>query len=93
MYAAAYGVPQTRPRFFIVANVPFYGAFKFPEPTHGFRTSKGQKDPVAQLLPRPARRRKLNDTLTLPVDLGLGTGLLETPTVEDTLSDLPYFDW
>ncbi|GJJ08788.1 hypothetical protein Clacol_003007 [Clathrus columnatus] len=93
MYALAYGVPQTRNRFFIVANHPSYGAFRFPAPTHGFRSSKGQKDLVDQLLPRPSTQQKLNGTLTVPIPLGLGTGLLGTATVEETLSDLPYFDW
>lgn len=93
MYALSYGVPQTRSRFFLVASRPSYGAFSFPEPTHGFKTSKGRKDPVGRLLPRPSKRHKLNDTLRMSVNLGLGTGLLETATVAEALSDLPLFDW
>lgn len=83
MHARSFGVPQARDRFFTVATLPDWGPFRFPEPSHAFRTenhagAKGyQLGPGLKLRPSTAPRKALHETLT----------------VAEALSDLPLFDW
>lgn len=83
MHARAFGVPQTRDRFFIIASSPEYGPLTVPEATHTYNRSKqpGEKE------------RTIYNGLKLKIDTGLGVVPLEVVTVDQAISDLPLFDW
>lgn len=83
MHSRSFGVPQTRDRFFIVATLPEWGAFNFPEVSHAFKT-------VDQ--PR-VQSYRLGPHLKLGSMVAHGEALHEVITVAETLSDLPFFDW
>ncbi|KAF8523089.1 S-adenosyl-L-methionine-dependent methyltransferase [Hysterangium stoloniferum] len=83
MDARSYGVPQTRDRFLLVATLPKYGSFNFPEPTHAF-------DRRLQL---KGTSHMICNGLTLKIAVAPGRALHEVVTVEEALSDLPPFDW
>lgn len=83
MHARAFGIPQTRDRFFIIASSPEYGPLTPPEPTH---TYNGKNQPGE-------RERTIYNGLKLKINSGLGYAPLTVVTVDQAISDLPLFDW
>jgi site-specific DNA-cytosine methylase len=82
LHARSFGVPQTRNRFFIVATLPDWGDFTFPNVTHGFRPGQQYK-----------KQEPLTRGLKLRAAVAPGCAPHEVVTVAEALSDLPLFDW
>lgn len=81
LQAGHYGTPQRRIRFFLIAAVDGHPLPDFPQPTHDFPGSKG-----------------LNIKLQGKGEIRLirnasGTAPHPVVTIEDSISDLPRFDW
>lgn len=83
MHARSFGVPQTRDRFFLVATLPEWGAFKLPEVSHAFRAVDQPK----------VQSYRFGPHLKIKSAVAPGKALHEVVTVAETLSDLPFYDW
>ena len=83
MHSRSFGVPQMRDRFFIVATLPEWGTFEFPEVSHAFKTVDQPRIQSCRLGPR----------LKIGSMVAHGKALHEAITVAEALSDLPFFDW